>query len=221
MLLPRLTLLNLTPLNTPDAEENRARAKQNKEAARKALSSTVPTGALAAPPATKSNAKAATSAIGQSLASGACSFQVQPAHAHFTDYAIGDMQELELTVFNTAKVSRGVRFLPPTSKYFSIAGTRFPTGSAIVAPGMSCTVRVAFCPDSLADYRDFISVCSETERYRIALVAKRAPPRLSLPAKLDAGSCFVGTSLSTSFECRNTGGPAKFQLLGEEEVSYL
>lgn len=147
----------------------------------------------------------------------AFSFNVEPGFAFFTNYNVNEPMECILKVVNVAPVSRGLRFLPPTSKFFSIVSTDFPSGAAVVAPGMACLLRISFCSDSLADYRDFVTVCTETEKFRIALVARRTPPKLTLARVLNAGSCFVGKNLKREFTFRNQGGPARFHLVSEEE----
>ena len=59
---------------------------------------------------------------------------------------------------NASNLSRRVRVLPPSTKFFSITLLSYPSDEGHLAPGMHATLHVRFAPDSLADYDDFLVV---------------------------------------------------------------
>ena len=149
------------------------------------------------------------------------SFKVEPAYARFAAYQVGKKYHQVISFSNTGTISKSIKFLPPTSKYFALSNISHPSEAGMIAPGMSCQVTVTFCADSLGDYDDFMTVITETERFRVALVSKRPPPQVTLPGNLNTGNCFVGDSTFSDFSCTNLGGPGKFQLLSDEDWTSM
>lgn len=142
---------------------------------------------------------------------------VSPFAVRFTGYQPGDQDSATVVFRNNDTLSRNVRFLPPSTPYFSMDPPSYgsiaaPT-SGVIAPGMSVHVRVHFCPDSLADYSDELVVITEGGKFRVPISAGRAAPQLSLPSALDAGLCLQHGMVTTSVPFRNTGqGEGRFRV---------
>ncbi len=143
---------------------------------------------------------------------------VSPFALRFSGYQPGDQDSKTVVFRNNDTLSRNVRFLPPSTPYFSMDPPSYGSGggtptSGVVAPGMSVHVRVHFCPDSLADYSDELVVITEGGKFRVPLSAGRAAPQLTLPSTLDAGLCLQHGMVTSSVPFKNTGkGEGRFKV---------
>nr|XP_036870419.1 deleted in lung and esophageal cancer protein 1 isoform X6 [Manis javanica] len=133
-------------------------------------------------------------------------FLAKPSVVLFTDYEIGSVYEMVISLQNTTSTSRYLRVLPPTTPYFSLGLGMFPGRGGMVAPGMTCQYIVQFFPDCLGDFDDFISVETQSAHtLLIPLKARRPPPVLTLSPVLDCGYCLIGGMKMTRFVCKNVG----------------
>ena len=145
-------------------------------------------------------------------------FLCTPDRVTFTEYEVGVVYEQALLVRNVSSVSRRLRLLPPATAHFALERIEFAGGThGTLAPGMAARCLIRFAPDSLGDYEDGVTLLTEAGKFAVAVEAKRAPPALTIPQTLDAGCCLYGNDLTTTFDCANHGGPARFRLLPEEE----
>jgi len=144
-------------------------------------------------------------------------FVLDPPTVRFSEYAAGETYEARLTIRNKSRLSRRVRVLPAASRYFSVAECVFPSEHGMLAPGMACWTVVRFRPESLADYEDFVAVVGETSRGRVALVAKRHPPRLTIDPVVDVGPVLVGGNVEFRVPFKNVGGRGRFRLVDEKD----
>ncbi|XP_039699231.1 deleted in lung and esophageal cancer protein 1 isoform X3 [Pteropus medius] len=133
-------------------------------------------------------------------------FLAKPSVGFFTDYEIGSVYEMVISLQNTTTTSRYLRVLPPSTPYFSLGLGMFPGKGGMVAPGMTCQYVVQFLPDCLGDFDDYILVETQSAHTLvIPLQARRPPPVLTLSSVLDCGYCLVGGMKVTRFLCRNVG----------------
>ncbi|WIA14055.1 hypothetical protein OEZ85_002609 [Tetradesmus obliquus] len=153
---------------------------------------------------------AAATAAGCVLAEDA-GFQVSPAAGVLFDaYEPGGVYFAAVQLQNVGGVMRGLRLLPPASRYFQVSLPRFPgadptgAGANELAPGMCAEVSVCFTPDTLGDYADAFAVQTQLGRFEVALRGSRPHPRLSLPDELQAGDVLVGNSRSRTVNFTNT-----------------
>ena len=151
-----------------------------------------------------------------------------PEKINFVAYEAGGVYELPVQLHNTSKLSRRVRILPPSTRYFSTTLLSYGADHGTIAPGMHATFHVRFAPDSLADYDDFVVIQTEKESFPLPLHARRSPPNLTLPGLLQCGHAFVGGTTTLDFRAQNTGGAGRFFLLdkaawerGERDVQPL
>ncbi|XP_012575761.1 PREDICTED: deleted in lung and esophageal cancer protein 1 isoform X2 [Condylura cristata] len=147
----------------------------------------------------------------QSVASGqSCAdtpvFLAKPSVGFFTDYEIGPVYEMAISLQNITSTSRFLRVLPPFTPYFSLGLGMFPGEGGMVAPGMICQYTIQFFPDCLGDFDDFILVETQSAHtLLIPLQARRPPPVLTLSQELNCGYCLIGGIKMTRFLCRNVG----------------
>lgn len=146
-----------------------------------------------------------------------CCFIVDPPVAEFTGYKVGQIYETTVAVRNATTVTQRLQVLPPSTPYFSISHEKFPAEGGDIAPGLSCDVTIQFCPDSLADFEDFMTVLNEGEPLKVRLKAFRPPPKLTIPMVLDCKCCLVGNRSTVVFKCANKGGAGRFRLLPASE----
>ncbi|XP_057560762.1 deleted in lung and esophageal cancer protein 1 isoform X5 [Hippopotamus amphibius kiboko] len=133
-------------------------------------------------------------------------FLAKPSVGFFTDYEIGPVYEMVISLQNTTSTSRHLRVLPPSTPYFSLGLGMFPGKGGMVAPGMTCQYIVQFFPDCLGDFDDFILVETQSAHtLLIPLQARRPPPVLTLSPVLDCGYCLIGGVKRTRFICKNVG----------------
>nr|KAF6473888.1 DLEC1 cilia and flagella associated protein [Rousettus aegyptiacus] len=133
-------------------------------------------------------------------------FLAKPSVGFFTDYEIGSVYEMVISLQNTTATSRYLRILPPSTPYFSLGLGMFPGKGGMVAPGMTCQYVVQFLPDCLGDFDDYILVETQSAHtLLIPLHARRPPPVLTLSPVLDCGYCLVGGMKVTKFLCKNVG----------------
>ncbi|XP_066207458.1 deleted in lung and esophageal cancer protein 1 [Saccopteryx leptura] len=133
-------------------------------------------------------------------------FLAKPPIGYFTDYEIGSVYEMVISLQNTTATSRYLRILPPSTPYFSLGLGMFPGHGGMVAPGMTCQYTVQFFPDCLRDFDDTILVETQSAQpLLIPLQARRPPPVLTLFPVLDCGHCLVGGIKVSRFLCRNVG----------------
>ncbi|XP_060036598.1 deleted in lung and esophageal cancer protein 1 isoform X1 [Erinaceus europaeus] len=133
-------------------------------------------------------------------------FLAKPSIGFFTDYEIGPVYEMVISLQNTTATSRHLRVLPPSTPYFSLGLGMFPGQGGMVAPGLTCQYTVQFFPDCLGDFDDFILVETQSAHtLLIPLQARRPPPVLTLSPVLECGYCLIGGVKMTRFFCRNVG----------------
>ncbi|XP_032503469.1 deleted in lung and esophageal cancer protein 1 isoform X3 [Phocoena sinus] len=133
-------------------------------------------------------------------------FLAKPSIAFFTDYEIGQVYEMVISLQNTTSTSRHLRVLPPSTPYFALGLGMFPGKGGMVAPGMTCQYTVQFFPDCLGDFDDFILVETQSAHtLLIPLQARRPPPVLTLSPVLDCGYCLIGGMKMTRLICKNVG----------------
>ncbi|XP_016051691.1 PREDICTED: deleted in lung and esophageal cancer protein 1, partial [Miniopterus natalensis] len=133
-------------------------------------------------------------------------FVSEPPVAFFTDYEIGSVYEMAVSLQNITSTSRCLRVLPPSTPYFSLGLGMFPGEGGMVAPGMTCQYIVQFFPDCLGDFDDFILVETQSAHpLLIPLQARRPPPVLTLSPVLDCGYCLTGGMKMSRFLCKNVG----------------
>ncbi|XP_014701250.1 deleted in lung and esophageal cancer protein 1 isoform X1 [Equus asinus] len=133
-------------------------------------------------------------------------FLAKPSIGFFTDYEIGPVYEMVISLQNTTATSRYLRVLPPSTPYFALGLGMFPGKGGMVAPGMTCQYTVQFLPDCLGDFDDFILVETQSAHtLLIPLQARRPPPVLTLSPVLDCGYCLIGGMKITRFICKNVG----------------
>ncbi|XP_034518131.1 deleted in lung and esophageal cancer protein 1 isoform X8 [Ailuropoda melanoleuca] len=133
-------------------------------------------------------------------------FLAKPSIGFFTDYEIGRVYEMVISLQNTTATSRYLRVLPPSTPYFALGLGMFPGKGGMVAPGMTCQYTVQFFPDCLGDFDDFILVETQSAHtLLIPLQARRPPPVLTLSPVLDCGYCLIGGMKITRFICKNVG----------------
>ncbi|XP_032264876.1 deleted in lung and esophageal cancer protein 1 isoform X2 [Phoca vitulina] len=133
-------------------------------------------------------------------------FLAKPSIGFFTDYEIGPVYEMVISLQNTTATSRYLRVLPPSTPYFALGLGMFPGKGGMVAPGMTCQYIVQFFPDCLGDFDDFILVETQSAHtLLIPLQARRPPPVLTLSPVLDCGYCLIGGMKVTRFICKNVG----------------
>ncbi|XP_063116388.1 deleted in lung and esophageal cancer protein 1 isoform X1 [Cavia porcellus] len=145
-------------------------------------------------------------------------FLPKPSIVFFTDYEVGLVYEMKITLQNTTASSRYLRVLPPSTPYFALGLGMFPGKGGMVAPGMTCQYTVQFIPDCLGDFDDFILVETQSDqKLLIPLQARRPPPVLTLSPVLDCGYCLIGGIKVTKFICKNVGfSTGKFYIMPKE-----
>ena len=148
-----------------------------------------------------------------------------PEKVSFVAYDAGGVYEIPVQLHNTSSLSRRVRVLPPSTRYFSNTLLSYQADHGTIAPGMHATFHVRFAPDSLADYDDFIVIQTESESFPLPLHSRRSPPCLTLPQMLQCGHAFAGGETTIDFGAQNTGGAGRFFVMekaawdrGEREV---
>ncbi|XP_040335728.1 deleted in lung and esophageal cancer protein 1 isoform X1 [Herpailurus yagouaroundi] len=133
-------------------------------------------------------------------------FLAKPSIGFFTDYEVGPVYEMAISLQNTTAASRCLRVIPPSTPYFALGLGMFPGKGGMVAPGMTCQYMVQFSPDCLGDFDDFILVETQSAHTLvIPLQARRPPPVLTLSPVLDCGYCLIGGMKITRFLCKNVG----------------
>ena len=105
----------------------------------------------------------------------------------------------------------------PPSRHFSITELKYPSDHGLLAPGNAAYATVRFKPDSLADYEDFVTVITETSKFRVECSARRHPPCLTLDQSLDVGYVLVGNDVETRMPFKNVGGEGRFRLVDEAD----
>ncbi|ETV68555.1 hypothetical protein H257_15541 [Aphanomyces astaci] len=150
------------------------------------------------------------------------SFVVEPNPVEFTSYDMGGIYEQLVLLKNVSSLSGRCRILPPSSTFFMLASVLYPDSSGLIAPGLTCQVRVQFAPDTRADYSDSFVVMIETPSgtdipLQVPLAAHRDPPRLSLPSTLLASCCLIGGTSTTTISCLNSGGRGRFWLVSDAD----
>ncbi|XP_060163285.1 deleted in lung and esophageal cancer protein 1 isoform X2 [Globicephala melas] len=145
-------------------------------------------------------------------------FLAKPSIAFFTDYEIGQVYEMVISLQNTTSTSHHLRVLPPSTPYFALGLGMFPGKGGMVAPGMTCQYTVQFFPDCLGGFDDFILVETQSAHtLLIPLQARRPPPVLTLSPVLDCGYCLIGGMKMTRFICKNVGfSVGKFCIMPKE-----
>ena len=64
----------------------------------------------------------------------------------------------------------------------------------LVAPGMHISVQITFAPISLADLASSMLLETEQGTLEVPLLARRLPPKLTLPKELSVGPTLVGNT---------------------------
>ncbi|OQS04639.1 hypothetical protein THRCLA_12212 [Thraustotheca clavata] len=149
-------------------------------------------------------------------------FIIQPNPVEFLSYEIGGIYEQLVLIKNVSGISCRCRVIPPATAFFMIASVQFPDPSGLVAPGLSCQVRLQFAPDTRADYSDMFVVMMDTPQgtdipVQVPVLAHREPPQLSIPSVLKSQCCLIGGTATTRISCLNQGGRGRFWLMSESE----
>ncbi|KDO26289.1 hypothetical protein SPRG_22220 [Saprolegnia parasitica CBS 223.65] len=149
-------------------------------------------------------------------------FVVQPNPVEFLAYEIGGIYEQLVLIKNVSAISSRCRVLPPATAFFMLASVQFPDETGLIAPGLSCQVRIQFAPDTRADYNDVFVVMMDTPQgtdipLQVPILAHREPPQLSIPSTLQAHCCLIGDTCVTTISCLNQGGRGRFWLMTEDE----
>jgi hypothetical protein len=146
-------------------------------------------------------------------------FVSDPKRIVFNGYDVGKEYKKSIHFRNVSRVSRTLRVLAPRTSQFKLGPLQYPANSkaGYVAPGMTVSAHVLFAPDSLFDFSDSLTVDTEGGSFLVPIIARRESPALSLPERIDIGSCLVGDALRTCVRIFNSGGPGKFQLMSREE----
>eukprot|EP00731_Ephydatia_muelleri_P012089 Em0006g983a len=127
-------------------------------------------------------------------------FVAEPHEILFTNYQAGKTYELSLVLRNVSTTSQQLRIVPPHTSYFSICIDHFPNAEGFIAPGMHCSYKVRFTPESLADYDDHIKVVMHTgASMSVPLKGMRPAPILSRIAEHLDIRCLL-TRLSLAHE---------------------
>jgi hypothetical protein len=117
-------------------------------------------------------------------------------------------------VRNAGTASASLRLRVP--KPPSVFAVRLPA-DALVAPGMSRTVRVDVMVASSEDVREELVVLGPPDIV-VALVVRRSRPELVLPEPLACGHCIVGAIKRAVAECKNIGdGHGRFLMFAQAE----
>ena len=64
-----------------------------------------------------------------------------PQKILFTEYEAGGVYEITLSLRNVSHLSRRLRVLPPSTRFFSISLIAYPSEEGHLAPGMKAEVR--------------------------------------------------------------------------------
>jgi hypothetical protein len=98
----------------------------------------------------------------------ACPFRADPEVILFEDYSLNEIYSISMTLVNSDKVLRRVKFIPPSSGEFSIANVIYPTvETGLIAPGNHVVFEIFFKANSLADYDDELIIITEENNFRI------------------------------------------------------
>ncbi|KAF8066262.1 DLEC1 [Scenedesmus sp. PABB004] len=144
-------------------------------------------------------------------------FQLLPAcGAVFSTYEPGDVCTTTVALQNVGSVMRGLRLLPPASRFFEVSLLRFPLPANELAPGMAAEVLVNFTPDTRGEYADTFAVETPAGAFTVPLRAARPRPALSLPAALQAGEVLLGNRRTRTVRLVNAGGAGRFLVLSAE-----
>ncbi|PSN30854.1 hypothetical protein C0J52_16136 [Blattella germanica] len=167
-------------------------------------------------------------------------FQAVPDCVVFTNYAISIKYEKCFKLKNVSNMVGRFDLVPlPVNSKFLIEWELLPGKNKMVAPGLSVTVKVLFCTDSLEDKKEqlFIPVLGGRP-VTVTLLAYREAPQLRvvelrdieetlLPEKqkvlcttVECGQCMVGATVNTTIRLHNQGGEARFWLLSEEDWCF-
>jgi len=85
---------------------------------------------------------------------------------------------------------------------------------------MSVTFTLNFKATSLADFYDELGILTDVNIFKVIIKAEKEGPRINLPYRIEAQSCWVGDSTDVGYKVTNKGGPAGFKFfspLEEEE----
>jgi hypothetical protein len=142
-------------------------------------------------------------------------FVCEPKIVSFMDYEIGQKYTKNISFKNISAVSRTVRILPPKSKLFTISPLKYPPNcsNGVIAPGMAVSCTLAFIPESLGDFEEYITVNTESGTTSVKIIAQREPPNLDLPKDINLGYSLVGDAQRSVILVTNTGGFGNFKLL--------
>ena len=135
-------------------------------------------------------------------------FLVTPPRIHFDSFKVDTECVASLLLRNQDSVSRSIRVIPPSSRFFSMDQPAYPgrsRGEGVIAPGMALRVTVRFLPNSPAECYDALTVVTERGAFKVPLSAALPPPLLSLPLDVNAGCCLRGDEITTSFTVENHG----------------
>jgi len=93
-------------------------------------------------------------------------FRVEPRVVQFVDYQVNGLYEIPLKITNASKISRRIKFIPPTTDNFTIRSVKYPSKvQGDIAPGMSLILSVSFQAPSFADFDDAIAFITEENSF--------------------------------------------------------
>ncbi|KAI8611017.1 hypothetical protein BC830DRAFT_695893 [Chytriomyces sp. MP71] len=154
-----------------------------------------------------------------------------PSSIFFTDYQPFQTYTKYLTIKNWSSHSARFRLCCPPpyeySDFFKITLETTPSvGDGLIAPGMGCQYRIDFTPQSLANYEQILTVCTELgtnvvgvtfDPFQVVLSGMRVAPELTIPDVLHCGPCRSGVVAVKKWRFKNIGGPGRFLIKPNDE----
>ncbi len=146
-------------------------------------------------------------------------FTAQPNEIIFHDFIEGQVYEREIRILNVSSRKDYFRIRQPKGKQFKILPL-YSEDEKYMAPGMFRKIKLIFSPDSLKNFNDEALILSEFSSTPLPIIVQRRVPQLSLPLQLELGPSFVDSEHSTTFDCKNNGGEARFRFCLENDCLY-
>ncbi|CEM37616.1 unnamed protein product [Vitrella brassicaformis CCMP3155] len=183
---------------------------------------------------------------------GRCPFTVLPNVVTFRSFEIGGVYSIPVKFINTSAVGRRLRVMPSSMPHFTITpitllrqlntNTNTQSCEGVVAPGLTAQIEVRFCPTSIRDIDDQLTIHTEEGEFPLVVRARRHLPLLRFAAAaadaaaagggtsarggsewngsglIDCGNTLAGTTINHTLTCRNSGGTADFCLKMAHEI---
>ena len=71
-------------------------------------------------------------------------------------------------------------------------------------------------PQSFAEFNDCLTFITEKNIFKVPILARKEPPQIDLPDKLDIGGCWLGDSTEKVFRITNRGGEAGYRFFTQD-----